>query len=170
MQITGHSPPVGIFQDPFFDDWECESREKFGMQNGKRKGETEKNPIQKTVFLVRCVVWVWPAINKFTTSKGWGGVQPKLRYTSGFFWWPAHVNLPLKIQSWNLDGCGSHSSHPWQDERWYYHMNLLSGCTGVCVWVCVVNFHLYINQWKIWMCTVGLYTCHLDDVCVRLGI
>lgn len=66
------------------------------MQNGRRKGETEKNPIQKTVFLVRSVVWVWPAINKFTTSKGWGGVQPKLRYTSGFFWWPAHVNLPLK--------------------------------------------------------------------------
>lgn len=58
--------------------------------------------------------------------------------------------------------------HLWQDERWYYHMNLLSGCTGV--WVRVVNFHLYISPWKIWMCIFGLYTCHPDDVCMRLGI
>lgn len=70
MQITGDPPPFRIFQDPFGDDRECEARERFGMPDGNRKGERERNSVQKTVFLVRSVVRVWPVINKFTTSKG----------------------------------------------------------------------------------------------------
>lgn len=164
MQITGHSPPVRIFQDPSVKRkvWNAEWKEK--------RWDRKEPPSKKLSFW-----WdLWCESGLRSTSLPPLKAEGEFSQSSGTLLFSSDDLLMStshwKIQSWNLDGCGSHSSHPWQDERWYYHMNLLSGCTGVCVWVCVVNFRLYINQWKIWMCTVGLYTCHLDDVRVRLGI
>ena len=103
----------------------------------------------------RFTVWFKPMSDDRNSTNRAARVQPKLRYVSVLFWWPSYVSPPQDDKYvLNLERCGGDSglASAWQEERWDYHMNSLSECTGVCVCVCVcvcfVNFHSYTNKWK----------------------